>query len=86
MRGDAKPIDCDLLAVSGGWNPSLHLHSQSGGKAQFDEELGAFVPGESVQQERSVGGVCRGFDLPRAFGKDWPRVLRQHGRQVSGTG
>ena len=63
VRGDAKPIDCDLLAVSGGWNPSLHLHSQSGGKAQFDEGLGAFVPGESVQQERSVGACAGAFDL-----------------------
>ena len=23
-------IDCDLIATSGGWNPNVHLHSQSG--------------------------------------------------------
>src|SRR5262249_52972181 len=25
-------IECDLLAVSGGFSPTVHLHSQSGGK------------------------------------------------------
>ena len=61
VRGDAKTIDCDLLAVSGGWNPTVHLHSQSGGKVRFDEKLGGFVPGESVQQERSAGACGRRF-------------------------
>ena len=63
VRGDAKTIDCDLLAVSGGWNPTVHLHSQSGGKVRFDENLGGFVPGESVQQERSAGACGGAFDL-----------------------
>ena len=63
VRGDAKTIDCDLLAVSGGWNPTVHLHSQSGGKVRFDKSLGGFVPGESVQQERSAGACAGAFDL-----------------------
>ena len=63
VRGKGEKIGCDLLAVSGGWNPAVHLHSQSGGKARFDEALGSFVPGESAQQERSVGACAGVFSL-----------------------
>jgi heterotetrameric sarcosine oxidase alpha subunit len=50
-------LDCDLLALSGGWSPSVHLHSQSGGRPVFDETLSAFVPGISKQAESSVGAA-----------------------------
>ncbi len=52
-------LDCDVLAMSGGWNPSLHLFSQSRGKVRFDSGLGCFVPGASAQAERSAGS-CNG--------------------------
>ena len=55
----ALDIDCDLLAVSGGWNPNLHLHAQSGGRPVFDEARGCFVPGPAVQAEAGAG-ACRG--------------------------
>nr|BFE87883.1 hypothetical protein GCM10020093_104840 [Planobispora longispora] len=50
---------CDLLAVSGGWNPAVQLFSQSQGRLRFDETLQAFVPHLSAQAERSAG-ACRG--------------------------
>ncbi len=37
-------VDCDLLLVSGGWNPAVHLYSQAGGQLRFDERLGSFLP------------------------------------------
>jgi sarcosine oxidase subunit alpha len=37
-------IEADLLCVSGGWNPTLHLFSQAGGKLRHDETLSCFVP------------------------------------------
>jgi sarcosine oxidase subunit alpha len=48
-------IDCDLLAMSGGWSPTVHLHSQSGGKNEWSDSLHCFVPGESVQACESAG-------------------------------
>jgi sarcosine oxidase subunit alpha len=54
-----RRIRCDLVAVSGGWNPAIHLHSQSGGKPIYNQRIASFVPGESKQNERSVG-ACRG--------------------------
>ena len=57
--GAGEAIDCDLVAVSGGWNPTVHLLSQSKGKIGWNAELGCFVPEESVQAERSAG-ACNG--------------------------
>ena len=55
-----RSIDCDLLLVAGGYVPSVHLFSQSRGKLRYDEALQAFVPGDSAENERSVG-ACRGL-------------------------
>lgn len=48
-------FDCDLLAMSGGWSPAVHLHSQSGGRIAWDESRHCFVPGEAVQASISAG-------------------------------
>ena len=59
VGGSSRLIKCDLVATSGGWNPTLNLHSQSGGKPRFDEHKTCFIPGPSVQAERSAGS-CNG--------------------------
>jgi len=75
-----ESIDCDLLAMSGGWNPSLHLFSQSRGKVRFDSGLGCFVPGDPAQAARSAGAckgafglndcLAQGFTAGKAAAKD----------------
>ena len=57
--GGSRRIPCDLVCMSGGWNPAIHLFSQSGGRLAFDEARGAFVPGEARQAQFSAGG-CNG--------------------------
>jgi len=37
-------IETDCLAVSGGWNPTLHLTCHMNGRPRWSEELAAFVP------------------------------------------
>jgi sarcosine oxidase subunit alpha len=54
----ARRIDCDLCAVSGGWQPALHLHSQTGVRPVWDADLRAFRPGEPRQRERSAGAAA----------------------------
>ena len=62
-RSTMRRERCDLVLMSQGLTPSVHLFSQSGGALRFDERLDAFVPGASVARERSAGG-CRGiFEL-----------------------
>ena len=47
--------DCDLLAISGGWSPAVHLHSQSGGRNAWSEKLHCFIPKNTHQTNTSVG-------------------------------
>jgi methylglutamate dehydrogenase subunit C len=49
----------DLLAVSGGWNPSLALSTHLGSKPQWSQETAAFVPGE-LPRGMSAAGACTG--------------------------
>lgn len=65
--GEPERIECDLLAVSGGWNPAVHLFSQSGGRLTWSAEIAAFVPAASVQREQSVGAARGTFDLTAAL-------------------
>jgi len=50
---------CDLLAMSGGWTPSVHLFSQSRGTLAWNKTARSFLPGTAVQAQRSAG-ACRG--------------------------
>lgn len=65
----AKQADlpCDLVAMSGGWSPVLHLFAQSGGKAHWHEEKACFVPGKAMQAETSVGACAGDFTLARGI-------------------
>ena len=48
-------IDCDLVAVSGGWSPAIHLHSQAGGPLAWDDSRLCFLPAEARQAHVSAG-------------------------------
>ena len=37
----------DIVAVSGGWTPTVHLFSQARGKLNWSPRLGAFAPGDA---------------------------------------
>jgi sarcosine oxidase subunit alpha len=55
--GAIERFGADLLAMSGGWNPTVHLFSQSGGSLQWDRQQGQFRPARSVQVEQSSGAA-----------------------------
>jgi heterotetrameric sarcosine oxidase alpha subunit len=61
--GPVTWIDCDLLAVSGGLTPSVHLHSHTGGKLAWDETIAAFVPGAGAANIRVCGAARGAFPL-----------------------
>ncbi len=63
VTGAARTISCDVICSSGGWNPAVHLHSHSGGKAVFDDERGIFVPGQTLQKGVATGACAGTFDL-----------------------
>ena len=63
VTGAARSIDCDLVCVSGGWNPTVHLFSQSQGTLRYDPALTTFVPDVSRQAEQSAGAARGRFAL-----------------------
>ena len=67
--GEAEPLwlDCDLLAVSGGLSPVVHLHSQAQGKLVYDEGSACFRPAESPPSRSSVGACNGTFALREAL-------------------
>ena len=69
--GERRRVDCDLVLCSGGWSPRVHLHSQSGARPVYDEALACFVPGDSVQAERSAGACNGAFGLRSALEQGW---------------
>ena len=61
--GRSHSIPCDLLCVSGGWNPTVHLYSQSRGTLRYDESLATFVPDKAAQDCHCVGAAAGHFEL-----------------------
>ena len=72
--GKFETISCDLLAHSGGWNPAVHLHSQSRGSLRFDEKIAAFVPDKNIQNSLSIGACNGTFGLAEIF-KETEQVM-----------
>ena len=64
--GAERVIDADLLCVSGGWNPAVHLASHTRARLDWDKSIAAFVPGTPVQAERSAGAALGVFGIARA--------------------
>ncbi len=60
--GRSTRVDCDLVCVSGGWNPAVHLFSQARGKLRYDEPLATFVPDISPLPILPAGAANGCFD------------------------
>jgi sarcosine oxidase subunit alpha len=59
MDDTVQTMPCDLVLMSGGFTPTVHLFSQSRGKLVWDEKTKSFVPGAAAERVRSAG-ACRG--------------------------
>ncbi len=53
-------IETDCLAMSGGWNPTLHLTCHMNGRPRWDEDLAAFVPMEGAVPGLVAVGAANG--------------------------
>jgi sarcosine oxidase subunit alpha len=68
LTGGIRDIPCDLLAVSGGWSPAVHLFSQSRGTVRWDSSLAAFVPDQAAQATVVAGSVRGTYTLAGCLG------------------
>jgi sarcosine oxidase subunit alpha len=65
--GQTISVNCDLVCVSGGWNPTLHLTSHLGAAPIWDEAIGAFVPGNAPKGVRVAGAAAGKMRLREAL-------------------
>ena len=58
-----EKIRAECLAMSGGWNPNVHLTCHMGGRPVWDRDIAAFVPQPGAVPGLHVAGAARGvFD------------------------
>ncbi len=55
-----QTIKADCLAVSGGWNPNVHLTCHQRGRPEWNESQACFVPGGVLPDGMSVAGAANG--------------------------
>jgi sarcosine oxidase subunit alpha len=65
--GPARLLGCDLLCVSGGWTPTVHLYSQAGGRLCYAPERAALIPATDLGGLRCAGAARGGFSLDRCL-------------------
>ena len=65
-QGEVREVQtqrCDLVLMSGGFTPSVHLFSQSRGTLAWNDTLQAFLPAVSAERARSAGACGGVFEL-----------------------
>ena len=74
--GSLLTLPCDLIAMSGGWNPSVHLTTHLNGRPVWNSSIAAFVPG-AVPPGMAVAGSASGalsladaITMGDSFGQD----------------
>lgn len=65
--GRVVGVGADLLAMGGGWNPSLHIACHLGGKPRWDDALQAFLPGALPPGMTVVGAAAGRFTTAAAL-------------------
>ncbi|WP_412506811.1 sarcosine oxidase subunit alpha family protein [Roseovarius sp. SYSU LYC5161] len=67
-------IEADCLAMSGGWNPSVHLACHMNGRPEWDAATLSFLPRSGMVPGISVAGAARGQFSTAACLADGARV------------
>ncbi|MCF2905452.1 sarcosine oxidase subunit alpha family protein [Octadecabacter sp. CECT 8868] len=58
--GGTEEIATDCLAMSGGWNPTVHLTCHMNGRPTWSDNIFSFVPTEGSVPNMSVAGAANG--------------------------
>ncbi len=56
-----QTLACDLLCMSGGWSPAVHLTSHGGIKPYYRADIAAFVPGGYATGQFGAGALTGSF-------------------------
>jgi len=58
--GTTRVIAADCLAMSGGWNPTVHLTCHMNGRPAWREDIASFVPSPGSIPGMVTAGACNG--------------------------
>ncbi|MEH6646506.1 sarcosine oxidase subunit alpha family protein [Sulfitobacter sp.] len=59
-NGKSDHIVAECLAMSGGWNPTVHLTCHMNGRPTWREDIAAFVPTRGAVPNLEAAGACNG--------------------------
>lgn len=80
-----ETLECDLVAMSSGWTPTVHLYSQAGGSLKYKDDVACLVPLACAQKVSVVGAAGGRFSLPECVeegARAGEAVAAQLGRAV----
>ncbi len=66
-NGTIRSVECDLLAMSNGWNPAVHLTCHLGNKPVWHDGVHAFIPDKLPKGLTVVGSANGRFTLQNAL-------------------
>jgi sarcosine oxidase subunit alpha len=69
IHGTVDRVASDTIAMSGGWNPTVHLYTQARGTLRYDEALGCFIPSGDLPGWHVAGAAGGCFALTRVLGE-----------------
>lgn len=68
--GREHRLQADLLAMSGGWNPNVHLSCHLNGRPVWDDGIAAFLPAPGAVPGMIPAGSCNGVATTAACLRD----------------
>jgi len=65
--GSTLRLPCDLVCLSGGWTPTVHLFSQARGQLRYDGARAALIPAAGPKGFHCAGAAAGKFALDRCL-------------------
>ena len=76
-NGGKRVIQADCLAMSGGWNPTVHLTCHMNGRPTWAPEIASFVPTADSVPGMVAAGACNGVFSTAACLKEGAEVAAE---------
>ena len=76
VSGPARSQAADLVAMSGGWTPTVHLTSHRGIKPVYRDEIAGFLPGGFDRAHFGAGAMMGAQTLTTAVQSGWDAALQ----------
>ena len=74
-------LQCDCIAMAGGWQPTVHLFSQARGRLRYDAGLGAFLPDAGPARVQVAGMLAGALTLDDSLEQGRDAGARAVGRK-----